>query len=156
MKIAVFPGSFDPFTIGHEDIVLKSLNLYDKVIVAIGENLNKHCLFSLQQRLDMVSRCFAQQPRVQVMSYNGLTVDFCHRVGAHYLVRGLRNALDFQYEADIASANRMVSPDVETVFFLCAPNHQAVSSSLVRELLHHGHDVKPLLPPAIHDVVAGH
>lgn len=156
MKIALFPGSFDPFTIGHEDIVLKSLNLYDKVIIAVGENMNKHCLFDVDSRVSMISDCFLNQPRVEVRSYSGLTVDFCHKVGANFIVRGLRNSLDFQYESDIAAANRMVAPDVETVFFLCDASHQSISSSLVRELLHHGHEVKSLLPKAIHDVIARH
>lgn len=139
MKIAVFPGSFDPLTKGHEEIIRKALKLFDKVYVAIGVNASKNCLFPVEKRLQWIRDVFADTA-VDVCTYSGLTVDFCHQVGASYMVRGLRNPLDFQYEKDIAEANRQLAPDIETVFFASSPEMSFVSSSLVRELYHHKAD----------------
>lgn len=140
MRIAVFPGSFDPLTKGHEEIIRKALPLFDKIYVAIGENANKRSFFSLQQRQKWIRKVFEDDERVEVAVYEGLTVDFCKKVGACYILRGLRNALDFQYEKDIAEANRRLAPDVETVFLISSPELEHVSSSLVRELCHHHAD----------------
>lgn len=137
MRIAVFPGSFDPLTKGHEEIVRKAVPLFDKIYVAVGENVNKQSCFTLEQRLLWIRRAFADEPSVEVAVYEGLTVDFCRRVNARFIVRGLRNSLDFQYEKDVAEANRHLAPEVETIFLLSSPALAHVSSSLVRELYHH-------------------
>jgi pantetheine-phosphate adenylyltransferase len=137
MRIAVFPGSFDPLTKGHEEIVRKAVPLFDKIYVAVGENANKQSCFTLEQRLLWIRRSFADEPSVEVAVYEGLTIDFCRKVNARFIVRGLRNSLDFQYEKDIAEANRHLAPEVETIFLLSSPALAHVSSSLVRELYHH-------------------
>ena len=137
MRIAVFPGSFDPLTKGHEEIIRKALPLFDKIYVAIGVNAQKKRCFPLEKRLQWIRQTFADESRIEVSVYEGLTVDFCRKVNARYIVRGLRNALDFQYEKDIAEANRHLVPEVETIFLLSSPELAHVSSSLVRELYHH-------------------
>jgi pantetheine-phosphate adenylyltransferase len=137
MRIAVFPGSFDPLTKGHEEIIRKALPLFDKIYVAIGENANKKYCFPLEKRQQWIRQVFFQESAVEVAVYEGLTVDFCRKVKAQFILRGLRNPLDFQYEKDIAEANRRLAPEIETVFLLSSPELAHVSSSLVRELYHH-------------------
>ncbi len=137
MRIAVFPGSFDPLTKGHEEIIRKAIPLFDKIYVAIGENANKKSCFSLEKRMQWIQQIFAHESKVEMAVYEGLTVEFCKKVNARYIVRGLRNAQDFQYEKDIAEANRRLAPEVETVFLLSSPELAHVSSSLVRELYYH-------------------
>jgi pantetheine-phosphate adenylyltransferase len=137
MRIAVFPGSFDPLTKGHEEIIRKALPLFDKIYVAIGENANKKYCFPLEKRQQWIQQVFAHEPSVEVVVYEGLTIDFCKKVKAQYILRGLRNPLDFQYEKDIAEANRRLASEVETIFLLSSPELAHVSSSLVRELYHH-------------------
>lgn len=140
MRIAVFPGSFDPLTKGHEEIIRKATPLFDKIYVAIGENANKKACFTLDQRLQWIRQAFADESSIETAVYEGLTIDFCRKVNAHFILRGLRNALDLQYEKDIAEANRHLAPEVETVFLLSTPAMAHVSSSLVRELYHHHAD----------------
>ena len=140
MRIAVFPGSFDPLTKGHEEIVRKAVPLFDKVYVAVGENTNKKMCFPLEKRLQWLHQAFADEPNVEIAVYEGLTIDFCRKVNALFIVRGLRNFQDMQYEKDIAEANRHLAPEVETVFLLSTPEMAHVSSSLVRELYHHHAD----------------
>ena len=137
MRVAVFPGSFDPLTKGHEEIIRKALPLFDKIYVAIGENANKKYCFPLEKRQQWIQQVFANEPKIEVVVYEGLTVDFCRKVKAGFILRGLRNPLDFQYEKDIAEANRRLAPEVETLFLLSSPELAHVSSSLVRELYHH-------------------
>ena len=137
MRIAVFPGSFDPLTKGHEEIIRKALPLFDKIYVAIGENANKKYCFPLEKRQQWIRQVFSQESAVEVAVYEGLTVDFCRKVKAQFILRGLRNPLDFQYEKDIAEANRRLAPEIETIFLLSSPELAHVSSSLVRELYHH-------------------
>lgn len=137
MRIAVFPGSFDPLTKGHEEIIRKALPLFDKIYVAIGENANKKYCFPLEKRQQWIRQVFFQESAVEVAVYEGLTVDFCRKVKAQFILRGLRNPLDFQYEKDIAEANCRLAPEIETVFLLSSPELAHVSSSLVRELYHH-------------------
>lgn len=137
MRIAVFPGSFDPLTKGHEEIIRKALPLFDKIYVAIGENANKKYCFPLEKRQQWIRQVFSQESAVEVAVYEGLTVDFCRKVMAQFILRGLRNPLDFQYEKDIAEANRRLAPEIETIFLLSSPELAHVSSSLVRELYHH-------------------
>ena len=142
-KIAVFAGSFCPFTKGHEEIVSKALPLFDRIIIAIGHNYNKRDVFSVEERMGWIQSLYSAIPTVEVRSYTGLTVDFCRKVGARYLVRGLRNPLDFMQEQELAKVNRQLNADVETVFLLSSPKWEIVSSSLVRELWSHGADYSP-------------
>jgi pantetheine-phosphate adenylyltransferase len=148
-KVAVFPGTFDPFTIGHEALVKRSLNLFDKVIVAVGKNLSKQTLFSIEQRLAMVNEVFANEHNVEVVGYEGLTVDFCHKVGAHYLLRGLRTAADFEYERAIGQINKALRSEIETVFILTSPEHTPINSTIVRDIIINKGDASKFLPKAI-------
>lgn len=138
--IAVYAGSFCPFTKGHEDIVRKSLPLFDRLVIAIGHNYNKKDLFSVEQRMNWIRQLYKNEPKVAVEAYQGLTVDLCCKVHAQYLVRGIRNAADYAVEEEMRLANRMLCPEVETVFIPASPEWAAVSSSLVRELWSLGSD----------------
>lgn len=144
--IALFPGSFDPITHGHEALVLKATPLFDKIIVAVGDNVRKHTLFPLDQRLAWVKQTFANQSKVEVDVYRELTVDYCQKHGVGCILRGLRNETDFRYEAEQAKVNQMLAPEIETVFLLSDPATELISSSLVRELLAFGKDVSDYIP----------
>ncbi|MGV8138636.1 MAG: pantetheine-phosphate adenylyltransferase [Mangrovibacterium sp.] len=148
-KIAVFPGSFDPFTIGHESIVLRALPIFDKIIIMIGYNTNKQSFFKLSKRLHWVQRVFADEPKVEVIEHEGLTVDFCKKVGANYILRGLRTSSDFEYERAIAQMNKKLYPTIETVFLLTMPEHTPINSSIVRDIILHGGDASMFLPKAL-------
>lgn len=133
-KIAVFAGSFSPFTKGHEDIVRKALPLFDEVIIAIGHNYNKKDLFSVEQRLEWIQGIYANEPKICVMAYQGLTIDFCREHHAQYMIRGLRNTSDYNMEEELRRVNILLAPDIETLFIPASPQWEAVSSSMVREL----------------------
>ena len=148
-KIAVFPGSFDPFTVGHEAIVNKSLNLFDEVIIAIGDNALKKNYYSLETRKEMIRKAFQKETRVTVSHYEGLTVDFCKKRNAGFLLRGLRTAADFEFERAIAQVNKVLAPDVESVFLLTAPEHSHINSTIVRDIIRSGGDASKFLPNAI-------
>ncbi|HOK52053.1 MAG: pantetheine-phosphate adenylyltransferase [Bacteroidales bacterium] len=145
-RIAVFPGSFDPFTIGHESIVRRALNLFDRIIIAIGINTNKTDFFPLEKRLQWIKEVFEYEEKVSVMSYTGLTVDFCRKQNARFIIRGLRTSADFEYERSIAQVNRAMADDIETIFILTLPEHTAITSTLVRDILRHGGDASKFLP----------
>lgn len=145
MKRAIFPGSFDPFTIGHYDIVQRSLGLFDEVVIGIGTNAAKSPLFPLEERLEAIRRVFADEPRVKVQTYDCLTVDFARDVDAHYILRGIRCVADFEYERNMAEANREMS-GLETVLLYTSPQYAHISSSLVRDLSKYGKDISPYLP----------
>ena len=147
--IALFPGSFDPITRGHEALILKALPLFERVVVAVGDNVRKHTLFPLEQRMAWVRATFAHEPKVVVDSYSALTVDYCHQHGIGCIVRGLRNETDFRYEAEQAKVNRILAPDIETLFLLSDADTEVLSSSMVRELLAFGKDVAPYLPEGV-------
>jgi len=132
-KIAVFAGTFDPFTIGHQDIVSRTLPLFDHIIIAIGVNDEKKTVFSLDKRLEIIKQAFINQPKIKTDTYTGLTGEFCKKNNAQFLIRGLRNTIDFQYESDLAKANKEIF-DLETLFFMTSPTLSHVSSSLVREI----------------------
>ena len=149
LKIAVFPGSFDPITVGHVDLVRRALPLFDKIIVAVGVNPTKKYLFPLDQRLDWLRDVFAKYPQVQVDHFENLTADFCYRIGARYLLRGLRNASDFDYEKTISQVNHILGDGIETVFLISQPEFSHISSTIVREIIIGGADARPFLPPEV-------
>ncbi|MBR1770007.1 MAG: pantetheine-phosphate adenylyltransferase [Bacteroidales bacterium] len=148
-RIAVFAGSFDPVTIGHKAIVIKALSLFDRVIVLLGENSSKKTLFSLEQRKKWLEQTFEIQDNVSVCSYKGLTVDFCKQNNVNFIVRGVRNEADFQYEKNIAAINKEIAPDIETIFLLTDKDFEVVSSSFVREMILHKKDVSRYLPKGV-------
>ncbi len=148
-KIAVFPGSFDPFTIGHESIVKRALPMFDKIIIAIGYNTNKKGFFPLERRINWIKQIFANDQNVSVDKYKGLTIDFCKKTNADYILRGLRTAADFEYERAIAQMNKAMYPEIETVFLLTTPELTAITSSIVRDIIRHGGDASLFLPKEI-------
>ncbi len=149
IKIAVFPGSFDPVTKGHEAIVKRALPLFDKIIIAIGHNSQKDKYFSLEQRKRFLEKTFSHLPNVEIAIFEGLTVDFCKRVSAQFILRGLRSVSDFEFEKNIAQNNRMLKPEIETVFLLTDLEYNAITSTIVRDIHKHGGDIKKLVPDAI-------
>ncbi len=149
MKIAVFPGSFDPITIGHLALVERALPLFDKIVVAVGVNTHKKYLFPLEQRMDWLRQVFAKYPQVEVDSFEKLTAHYCKRIGAKYLLRGLRNASDFDYEKTISQLNHIVGGGIETVFLISAPQYSHISSTIVREIVLGGGDVSPFVPAEV-------
>jgi len=149
MKIAVFPGSFDPITLGHESIVRRALPLFDRIIVAIGINAEKSGYFPIERRLEWLNQTFIDLPQVSVESYNGLTVDFCESVNADYIIRGLRTSADFEFERGVAQVNLKLVPEIETVFLLTLPEYVMVTSSIVREVHRHGGNVEQFIPEQI-------
>ncbi len=148
-KTAVFPGSFDPVTMGHYDIVQRAASLFDKVFVAIGINADKKTLFTIEQRLLFLQEAFADMDNVVVDTYKGLTIDFCKKTDANFLIRGLRNNSDFDFEKNIAQMNQALAPEIETVFFVCPAKLSAISSSIVRDIYINGGNIKPFLPPNV-------
>lgn len=149
MKIAVFPGSFDPITVGHVDLVKRALPLFDKIIVAVGVNTIKKYLFPLDQRLEWLRQVFAGYPNVEVDYFENLTAHYCQRIGARYLLRGLRNASDFDYEKTISQLNHIVGDGIETVFLISQPEFSHISSTIVREIIVGGADASPFIPKEI-------
>jgi len=149
MKICVFPGSFDPITKGHVDLVDRAYPLFDKIYVAVGENSVKSSLFSLEQRLEWLHKVFVDYEKVEVGKFIGLTVNYCNEVGAQYLLRGLRNASDFDYEKTISQLNNIIGKNVETVFFISRPEYSHFSSTIVREIIKGKGEYKPFLPDNI-------
>lgn len=147
-KIAVFPGSFDPITLGHYDIIKRSIPLFDKIIVAIGVNAEKKYMFSLEERKRFIEESFADEPSVSVVTYKGLTIDLCKKVKAKFILRGLRNPADFEFEKAIAHTNRKLSK-IETVFLLTAANTSFISSSIVRDVLRNGGEYEMLVPDSV-------
>ncbi|MDR2972811.1 MAG: pantetheine-phosphate adenylyltransferase [Bacteroidales bacterium] len=145
MKIAVFAGTFDPFTIGHQDIVNRAISIFDKIIIAIGVNEKKKTLFSLQERIDNIKKAFINNDKIVVETYTGLTGEFCKKKGAQFLIRGIRNSVDFQYENDLAQANNELFC-IETVFFITSSTLSHISSSLVRELFKNNGNYQQYLP----------
>ncbi len=148
MRRLLFAGSFDPFTLGHKSVVDRSLALADETVIAIGTNEGKKSMFPLDFRLDYIRRIYADEPRVRVMSYGGLTVDFAREVGATCLLRGVRDCKDFEYERQIAEVNRQLT-GIETLLLITEERYSCVSSSIVRELIHYGKDVSRFLPATI-------
>lgn len=148
MRRAVFPGSFDPITLGHYDIVQRGLSLFDEIIIAIGINADKSYMFSLDNRLKFIEDAFKDEPKIKVLTYKGLTVDFCKKIKAGYILRGLRNPGDFEFEKAIAHTNRKLS-EIETVFLLTSSGKSYISSSIVRDVIRNGGDYSILVPETV-------
>lgn len=149
MKTAVFPGSFDPLTLGHESIIRRALPLFDKIIIAIGTNTSKKNLFPLEKRKKWIRKVFAGEQKISIDSYQGLTVNFCRKKGAGYILRGLRTSADFDFERSIAQMNHAMAGDIETIFILSLPELSAVNSTIVRDIIIHGGDARKFLPKGI-------
>ncbi|MBN1107923.1 MAG: pantetheine-phosphate adenylyltransferase [Bacteroidales bacterium] len=149
MKRAVFPGSFDPFTTGHEGIVRRGLSLFDEIIIAVGANALKKSYYSLETRKKMIASAFVDEPRIKVCHYEGLTVDFCIRHEAKYILRGLRTSADFEFERAIAQVNKALAFEVESVFLLTVPEHSMINSTIVRDIIRSGGDASNFVPKAI-------
>jgi len=148
-KTAVFAGSFDPFTVGHESIVRRALPLFDTIVIAIGMNTNKENFFTLEKRMLMIRDVFGDEEKIKVDKYEGLTVDYCKKIEATYLLRGLRTSADFEFERAIAQLNKSMFPEVESVFLLTLPEHTHINSTIVRDIIRYGGDEKKFLPEKI-------
>jgi pantetheine-phosphate adenylyltransferase len=146
MKRCLFPGSFDPITIGHVAIVKRALKIFDEVIIGIGTNSSKSYLFTNTQRQDFIKQSFNGNTKVTVMPYEKLTVDFCKSIEAGFIIRGLRNSTDFEFESAIAQMNAALRPEIETVFISCSPEHSAISSTIVRDIIRNGGNASAFLP----------
>ncbi len=148
-RIAVFPGSFDPITLGHQDTIARASGMFDQLIVAIGTNSTKKYFYSLERRKEMIKEAVAHLPNVSVEDYSGLTVDYCKIAGSNFIVRGLRTTADFEFERGIGQMNRAMHPDIETVFLLSEPGLSAINSSIVRDIIANGGDVTKFVPAGL-------
>ena len=151
-RIAVFPGTFDPITRGHEDIVRRAADIFDRVIIAMGRNTKKQSLFPLEERMAWIREIFKDDPRIEVDTYDELTVEYCRRKGATFIVRGLRSSGDFEYEAHLAQVNRKLDSSIETIFIITSPELSNISSTVVRDIIIYGGDYTPFVPPAVRPV----
>lgn len=148
-RIAIFPGSFDPFTIGHESIVRRAVPMFDKIYIMIGYNANKKSFFPIEKRMKWINQVFKDDPKVEVRVHEGLTVDFCKEVNAHYILRGIRTSSDFEYERAIAQVNKKMHPEIESVFLLTLPEHTPINASIIRDIVMHGGDASMFLPKGL-------
>ncbi|RZA01954.1 MAG: pantetheine-phosphate adenylyltransferase [Sphingobacteriaceae bacterium] len=146
MKIALFPGSFDPVTKAHVDIVKRSVSLFDKVYIGIGANSSKQGLLSVAKREEMLRAVFEMEPKIHIVAYEGLTVDFCRSIDANYMIRGIRTVSDFEYEKAIAQMNHSLAPEIESIFIVSKPGYSSISSTIVREIMRHSGDVSQFIP----------
>ena len=153
MRRAVFPGSFDPITLGHENIIRRALPMFDEIIVAVGVNSTKKTRFTLEERMDMLVHVFKDAPQVRVESYHGLTVDFCKKVSAKWMLRGVRNGGDFEYERTISQMSSRIAPSLETIILFTDPQYAPISSSVVRDILANGGDISEFVPKAVLEFV---
>jgi pantetheine-phosphate adenylyltransferase len=148
-KIAVFPGSFDPFTVGHESVTRRALGIFDEIIIAVGDNSDKKSYFPLKTRMEIIRKTFKDEPRVRIDSYSGLTVEYCRKNKIGYLLRGLRTSADFEFERAVGQVNKAMAPTIETVFLLTAPEHSFINSTIVRDVLRNGGDASGFVPSII-------
>lgn len=152
-RIALFPGTFDPITIGHIDIIDRAIPLFDKLIIGIGRNANKAPMFSEDQRMGWINEIYNNNPNVEAVIYDGLTINCCKRVGANFILRGIRYVNDFEYEKAIADMNRSLDTNIETVFLTCLPQYTSVASTLVRDVIRNGGDATQFLPAAVANAI---
>ena len=152
-RICLFPGTFDPVTLGHTDIIDRALPLFDKMYIGIGRNTNKQPMFSELQRLDWLKEIYKNNDKVEAIVYDGLTVDCCKQVGANFILRGIRYVNDFEYEKAIADMNRSIAVNIETIFLTCLPQYTSVASTLVRDVLKNGGDVSKFLPDVVNQTI---
>ena len=148
-RIALFPGSFDPITKGHENILRRALPLFDEIVIAIGKNSSKQSYFTIEQREKWIKQVFANEPKVRIETYTGLTIDFCKKMDARYILRGLRTSADFEFEKSIAQNNNVMAPEIETIFILPIPELSAINSTIVRDIVRNGGDASPFVPSVI-------
>jgi pantetheine-phosphate adenylyltransferase len=148
-KIAVFPGSFSPFTIGHQSVLQKALPIFEKIIIAIGINSEKNQYFSIEERMQWISNIYSNNPKIEAKFYEGLTVDFCKKEGAKFIIRGLRDSHDFKFEKNIAQTNKDLNTDVETIFFITPPEMSHISSTIIRDIIKNGGDVSKFVAKEI-------
>src|SRR5688572_1723578 len=148
-RICLFPGTFDPLTLGHVDIINRAIPLFDRIIVGIGLNASKAPMFTAEQRLQWITDIYRDEPRVSGAVYEGLTIDFCKKLGAHFILRGIRYVSDFEYEKTIADANRTLDKTIETIFLTGEPKYTSVASTIVRDIIKNGGDASPFLPPEV-------
>jgi pantetheine-phosphate adenylyltransferase len=148
-RICLFPGTFDPVTLGHVDIINRALPLFDKIVVGIGVNSAKNPMFSAEQRMEWFSEIYKDEPKVESVAFEGLTVEYCKLIGARFILRGIRFVSDFEYEKSIADANRTMDKNIETVFLTGEPKYTSVASTIVRDILKNGGDAAPFLPDAV-------
>jgi pantetheine-phosphate adenylyltransferase len=149
MKIALFPGSFDPVTKAHVDILKRSISLFDKVVIGIGINSTKQALLPIDARKKMLEAVFADEPKVKIQTYSGLTVDFCKEIGANYMIRGIRTVSDFEYEKAIAQMNHALVPEIESIFIVSKPGYSSISSTIVRDILRNKGDISQFVPKEV-------
>lgn len=148
-RICLFPGTFDPVTLGHVDIINRSLDLFDKVVIGIGKNTNKIPMYSEEKRLDWLKEIYKNEPKVEALVYEGLTAECCKRVGAKFILRGIRYVNDFEYEKAIADMNRSLDSSIETIFLTCLPKYTSIASTLVRDVIRNGGNVSQFLPVVV-------
>ena len=148
-KICLFPGTFDPITLGHVDVIKRALPLFDKIIVAVGKNAGKAPMYSPEQRQSWIDEIFKDEEKVSAAVYEGLTVNFCREVHAQYILRGIRYVSDFEYEKTIADANRTLDPHIETFFLTCEPKYTSIASTIVRDIIRNGGDASLFLPEVV-------
>ncbi|MBA4197748.1 MAG: pantetheine-phosphate adenylyltransferase [Chitinophaga sp.] len=149
MRICLFPGTFDPVTLGHTDIIQRALPLFDKIVVGIGVNAAKNPMFTAEQRMEWFNEIYADEPKVESVTFDGLTVNYCKTIGAKFILRGIRYVSDFEYEKTIADANRTLDNTIETIFLTGEPKYTSVASTIVRDILRNGGDASPFLPEAV-------
>ena len=148
-RICLFPGTFDPITLGHTDVIDRALDLFDELVVGIGTNSTKTPMFPIEQRIEWIREIYHDKPKVKVVTYEGLTVNFCKQINAHFILRGIRGIADFEYEKAIADVNRMMDSSIETIFLSCTPKYSTIASTLVRDVLRYGGDASQLLPEKV-------
>ncbi|TXH60281.1 MAG: pantetheine-phosphate adenylyltransferase [Bacteroidia bacterium] len=148
-RICLFPGTFDPITLGHVDIIKRAVSLFDKLYIGIGLNTSKQPMFSIEQRKHWMQDIFKQDNRIEVISYEGLTINYCQKLQAKYILRGIRSIGDFEFEKAIGDMNRMLAPDIETIFLACAPEYSTISSTVVRDVIRNQGDVSRFIPKEI-------
>jgi pantetheine-phosphate adenylyltransferase len=148
-RVAIFPGSFDPFTIGHESLVIRALELFDKIIIAVGHNTQKQGFFSIDARMDMIKKIFENNSKIEADCYEGLTVDYCRQKNIYFIIRGLRTSADFEFERSVGQVNKQMERKIETVFLLTSTKYTPISSSIVRDILANGGNAKQFIPGKI-------